>query len=63
MAISDHEHGPSVVVTTTPCSLCGKDHEVMAIKGYISHITICEDCFRKVAEEWRKERKERTGGI
>lgn len=62
MAISDHEHGPSVVVTTISCSLCGKEHEAMVIDGHISQPHVCEDCFRKVAEEWRKERKERTGG-
>lgn len=54
MNIEDIAYG----MVSIPCSLCGKDHEAMVIHGHISQPHMCEDCFRKLAEEWRKERKE-----
>lgn len=46
------------VYVKIPCSLCGKEHEEMVIDDHVSQPHLCEDCFRKIAEEWRKEHKE-----
>ena len=48
------------VYAQIPCSLCGKEHDAMVIDGHISQPHVCGYCFRKLAEEWRKERKEVT---
>lgn len=37
-----------------PCEFCGKLHDEYCIDGHICVPHLCDDCWRKIVEEWRQ---------